>query len=57
MPHCTLAMDFTEDLTPTALAIARHAPLPLTGRLDRIGIVEFRPVKQLCAFALGVRPA
>ena len=50
-------MDFTEDLTPTALAIARHAPLPLTGRLDRIGIVEFRPVKQLCAFALGVRPA
>lgn len=54
VPHCTLAMDLTEDLTPTALAIARRAPLPLTARLDRIGIVAFRPVTQLCAFDLGV---
>ncbi len=55
VPHCTLATDLPEELTRTALAIARHAPLPLTGRLDRIGIVEFRPVTQHCAFALGVR--
>lgn len=55
VPHCTLAMDLTEDLVPTVLEIARRAPLPLGGRLDRIGIVEFRPVTQRCAFALGVR--
>ena len=48
-------MDLTEDLTPTALAIARRAPLPLGGRRERIGIAEFRPVTQRCAFALGVR--
>lgn len=56
VPHCTLAMDLGEDLAPTALEIARRAPLPLGGRLERIGIVEFRPVRQRCAFDLGVRP-
>ena len=54
VPHCTLAMDVTEDLMPMALEIARRAPLPLGGRLERIGIVAFRPVTQLCAFDLGV---
>ena len=55
VPHCTLAMDLTPELTPTALAIARRAPLPLGGRLERIGIVAFRPVRQRCGFDLGVR--
>ena len=55
VPHCTLAMDLTEDLMPMALEIARRVPLPLGGRLERIGIVAFRPVTQLCAFDLGVR--
>lgn len=55
VPHCTLAMDLTEDLVPTALEIARRAPLPLRGQLERIGIVEFRPVRQRCAFDLGAR--
>lgn len=40
---------------PVTLAIARRAPLPLGSRLERIGIVEFRPVRQRCAFDLGVR--
>ncbi len=55
VPHCTLAMDLTEELMPPALTIARRAPLPFNGHLERIGIVAFRPVKQLCAFDLGVR--
>jgi 2'-5' RNA ligase len=54
VPHCTLAADFAEDRLATVLAIARRAPPP-GGRLERAGIVEFRPVKPLCAFDLGVR--
>lgn len=53
VPHCTLAMDLTDAERATAQAIARRAPLPLHARLVRIGIVEFRPVKELCAFDLG----
>jgi hypothetical protein len=55
-PHCTLAMNLADEQVVTALGISRRAPLPLEGCLERIGIVEFRPVKQLCAFPLGIRP-
>ena len=55
VPHCTLATDLEPDQFGGALAIAGRVPLPLECRLVEIGIVEFRPVKQLVSFALGGR--
>jgi len=55
VPHCTLAMDLSADRFGDALAIAGHTPLPLEARLVEVGIVEFRPVKQLVSRALGGR--
>jgi 2'-5' RNA ligase len=49
IPHCTLAMDLGP-LTPvtaaSALALAKRLPLPLAGRLERMAVVEFRPVRE-----------
>lgn len=45
VPHCTLAMDFTPEMTAIAVAIARRARLPITGRLERVELIEFRPVQ------------
>ena len=45
VPHCTLAMDFTPETTTTALAVARRARLPITGRLERIELIQYRPVQ------------
>jgi 2'-5' RNA ligase len=55
VPHCTLALDLTGEQLGTALQIAGRAPLPIEGRLVEVGIVEFRPVKQLASRALGGR--
>jgi len=46
VPHCTLAMDLGSVSAATALALAAELPLPLDARLDRVGIVEFRPVRE-----------
>ena len=53
VPHCTLATDLEPDQFGTALAIAGRAPLPLECHLVEVGIVKFRPVKQLISRALG----
>ena len=55
VPHCTLATDLEPDRFGDALAIAARAPLPLESGLVEVGIVEFRPVKQLVSCALGRR--
>ena len=55
VPHCTLAMDVEADRFGDALAIAGRVPLPLPARLIEIGIVEFRPVKELVSCPLGSR--
>jgi 2'-5' RNA ligase len=55
VPHCTLATDLEPDRFGDALEIAARAPLPLESRLVEVGIVEFRPVKQLVSYALGGR--
>lgn len=47
VPHCTLAQDLSASDLAAALAIARGAPLPLRGRLERAALVEFRPVRTL----------
>jgi hypothetical protein len=46
VPHCTLAMDLATGDVATALAVASMLALPLSGRLERMAIVEFRPVRE-----------
>ena len=46
VPHCTVAMDLGSVTAATALALASELALPLAARLDRAGIVEFRPVRE-----------
>jgi 2'-5' RNA ligase len=55
VPHCTLATDLEPGQFGSALAIAGRAPLPLESRLVEVGIVEFRPVKQLVSYELAGR--
>lgn len=52
VPHCTLAMDVAPDRLGEALAIAERAPR-IGGRLEHVGIVEFRPVHVLARYPLG----
>jgi hypothetical protein len=52
IPHCTLVTDVPPDRVVEALTIAGRAPLPITGRLERVGIVEFRPVRVLARYPL-----
>ena len=69
VPHCTLAMDLGRGTlagfpsTPPAaiLALASGLALPLAAQLDRVAIVEFRPVRErfsrrLTGGAAGPRP-
>jgi 2'-5' RNA ligase len=46
VPHCTLAMDLGPVTAATARAVAATLPLPLSGRLDRMAVVQFRPVRE-----------
>ena len=55
VPHCTLAMDAGAALDRIT-ALARRAPLPLHGRLERAELVEFRPVRRLAFAALAAAP-
>lgn len=55
VPHCTLAVELERGRFSDALAIAARIPLPLEARMTEIGIVEFRPVKELVSYPLGAR--
>jgi 2'-5' RNA ligase len=46
VPHCTLAMELGAATVDTALAVAAGFELPMSARLDRMAIVEFRPVRE-----------
>ena len=54
VPHCTLGMDLSEAL-PRVRAQVEPARLPLSGRLERAELVEFRPVRHLVAAPLAGR--
>jgi hypothetical protein len=45
-----------ENLSPKqvshAIEICRKAPLPIQGLFVQIGLIEFRPIKEICAFLL-----
>jgi hypothetical protein len=53
IPHCTLAMEFEAGRLNDVLEISSHLKLPLNGQIVGLGVIEFRPVKNLFAFNLG----
>ena len=52
IPHCTLAERLPENLALETVEADLLAQLPISTMVSEIGIVEFRPVKELCRFAL-----
>ncbi|MCY3774111.1 MAG: 2'-5' RNA ligase family protein [Gemmatimonadetes bacterium] len=53
VPHCTVAIDLSAAEVIEAVAYGREAFQPISGRFREIGLVEFRPVKELFTCALG----
>jgi 2'-5' RNA ligase len=53
VPHCTLTQDMPEDRIPRAIEIARRAPLPIRGTLERVSLVKFRPPADIFSTLLG----
>jgi 2'-5' RNA ligase len=54
IPHCTLAMEFDAARLNEVLEIAGHLKLPLNGKTSGVGLIEFRPVRQL--FEIDLEP-
>lgn len=53
IPHCTVAMNFTEDETSQALAIVRRELKPTRGLILELDLVEVPPLRRLGSFRLG----
>ena len=52
VPHCTLAMDIPREMVPRAVESCMAVRLPIEATVTEIGLVEFRPVKELFSFDL-----
>ena len=52
VPHCTLAERLPNELALGTVIANLQTQLPIRAIVSEIGIVEFRPVKELCTFAL-----
>jgi 2'-5' RNA ligase len=52
VPHCTLALELEPRLITQVLDIGLQVPLPLSGEISEIGVIEFRPVRHLFDFPL-----
>jgi 2'-5' RNA ligase len=52
-PHCTVAEDLSSKQVSHAIEVCRKTHLPIRGQLVQIGLIEFRPIKEVCLFALG----
>jgi 2'-5' RNA ligase len=52
-PHCTVAENLSPAQVSQAIEICRKTPLPIRGAYVQIGLLEFRPIKQICAFEIG----
>lgn len=52
VPHCTLALELEPRLITRVLEFGLQMPLPFSGEISEIGVIEFRPVKHLFGFAL-----
>jgi 2'-5' RNA ligase len=52
-PHCTLAQKLSSDQVGQAIAVCRRAALPIRGQFTQIGLIEYRPIKEICVFEFG----
>jgi len=52
-PHCTVAEDLSSKQVSHAIEICRKTHLPIRGQLVQIGLIKFRPIKEVCSFTLG----
>ena len=55
VPHCTLDMDLPEENVPKIIELCRDRDLPTEARLVEIGLVGFRPIKELMNFPLSAQ--
>ncbi len=53
IPHCTVAIDLVPAEIQKAVGYSREAFTPISGRFQEIGLIEFRPVKELFTCKLG----
>ena len=53
IPHCTMAQDIGEQAMAHALETSRQKFPVVEGMIERIGLVQFRPVTRLCTFFLS----
>ena len=53
VPHCTVATDLTDAVIGQAVQHCREYFRPMRGRFQEIGLVEFRPIRELTTFKLG----
>ena len=53
VPHCTVAIDLSAAEVIEAVGYCREAFQPVSGMFREIGLIEFRPVKELFTFGLG----
>jgi 2'-5' RNA ligase len=51
-PHVTLAISLADWEMHAAIDIAREAPMPLSGRISALGVIEFPPVRETVTFPL-----
>lgn len=52
VPHCTLGIELTWEMVKRANDIIKDLTLPIHGRLEKIGILEFKPNRHLAEFKL-----
>ena len=53
VPHCTLEMDLPDENVPKVIELCSDLDLPTEAHLVEVGLVEFRPLKELMSFPLG----
>jgi 2'-5' RNA ligase len=53
VPHCTVALDVAPDQLGAAMELCLRSEAFGPAELNEIGMIEFLPVDELCAFPLG----
>ena len=53
-PDCQLTIEFEKEKLVKAIDFLSNTVLPFSGMLDRIGIIEFHPAKQLFSYELAL---
>ncbi len=53
VPHCALALELDKITAVKVLEEAMRMPLPLTGEITELGVIQARPVRHLFGFPLS----